>query len=129
MARKKKYLGPRFVALYLWEMDLPAYRLLSVYGRSLLLEFRRLYDTHNNGEICMSVRQAAQLLNCNKDTAAKYLEELEEKGWIRVTEKGCFNQKTEKTASTWRITNQPVGAGVDTPSTKEYANWKPNDEI
>jgi hypothetical protein len=129
MARKKKFTGPRFFALYHWEMDLPAYRLLSNYGRSLLLEFRRLYNTHNNGKITTSVRQAARLLNCNKDTAAKTLRELEEKGWIIQTSKGCFNQKTDKTASTWRITNQPVGLGVDTPETKEYDKWKPNDEI
>jgi len=89
------------------------------------MEFRRLYNGHNNGEIIMSVRQGARLLNCNKDTAWKILKELEDKGWIRQTSKGCFNQKTDKTASTWRITNQPIGMGVDTPETKEYARWKP----
>ena len=92
-----------------------------------MMEFRRAYNGYNNGEIVMSVRQAARLLNCNKDTAAKYLEELEKKGWVRLTEKGCFNQKTDKTASTWRITNQPVGLGVDTPATKEYARWEPEE--
>jgi hypothetical protein len=126
MSRKqKKYKGPLWVQLYHWEMDLPAYRYLSVYGRALLLEFRRFYNGGNNGEIVMSVRQAAELLNCNKDTASKYLEELEEKGWIRLTEKGCFTQKTDKTASTWRITNQPISLGVDIPDTKEYTKWRP----
>ena len=77
----------------------------------------------------MSVRQAARLLNCHKDTAAKYLAEVEAKGWIRQTSRGRFSQKTDKTASTWRITNQPIGLGVDTPETKEYAKWKPGAEI
>lgn len=127
--RKRKSSGPLFVALYHWEMDLPAYQYLSTYGRALLLEFRRLYNTYNNGKIVMSVRQAAGLLNCNKDTAAKVLRELEDKGWIRQSSKGCFSQKTNKTASTWRITNQPVGLGVDVSETKEYARWKSGDEI
>ena len=125
MRRKKKFNGPLWVQLYHWEMDLPAYRHLSVYGRSLLLEFRRLYNGGNNGKIVMSVRQAAALLNCNKDTAAKYLTELEDKGWTRQNEKGYFTQKSDKTASKWRITNQPIGLGVDTPETKEYAKWQP----
>ena len=128
MSGKKKYTGPLFVTLYYWEMDCLAYRHLSVYGRALLLEFRRLYNTHNNGKISMAVRQAAKLLNCCKDTAVKALEELEDKGWIRLTSKGSFSQKTEKTASEWRITNHPIGLGVDTPATKEYAIWRP-DEI
>ena len=128
MKKRKKYTGPRFTTLYDWEMKLPAYRLMSVYGRALLMEFRMAYTGYNNGEIVMSVRQAARLLNCNKDTAAKYLAELEDKGWIRQTEKGCFTQKTDKTASTWRITNQPIGSGVDTPETKEYAKWAPSEK-
>ncbi len=123
--RKRKFNGPRFVALYQWEMDCPAYRHLSVYGRALLMEFRKVYNGDNNGEIVMSVRQAAKLINCDKKTAAKTIKELEGKGWIRNVTEGSFSQKTNKTASTWRITNQPIGMGVDTPESKEYASWTP----
>ena len=123
--RKRKFKGPLFVALYQWEMDCQAYRHLSVYGRALLMEFRKVYNGHNNGKIVMSVRQAAKLINCNKNTAAKTIKELEGKGWIRQSTKGSFSQKTDKTASTWRITNQPISMGVDTPETKEYASWTP----
>ncbi len=123
--RKRKFKGPLFVALYQWEMDCQAYRHLSVYGRALLMEFRKVYNGHNNGKIVMSVRQAAKLINCNKNTAAKTIKELEGKGWIRQSTKGSFSQKTDKTASTWRITNKPIGMGVDTPETKEYASWTP----
>ena len=123
--RKRKFKGPLFVALYQWEMDCQAYRHLSVYGRALLMEFRKVYNGHNNGKIVMSVRQAAKLINCNKNTAAKTIKELEGKGWIRNVTEGSFSQKTNKTASTWRITNKPIGMGVDTPETKEYALWTP----
>ena len=80
--RKQKFNGPRFAALYDWEMNCPAYRYLSVYGRALLMEFRMIYNSRNNGEIVMSVRQAAKLINCHKNTAAKTIKELEEKGVI-----------------------------------------------
>ena len=125
MTKRKKSSGPRFVALYEWEMKLPAYRLMSVYGRALLMEFRMAYTGYNNGDIVMSIRQAAKLLQCNKDTALKYLVELQDKGWVCQMTKGHFSQKTDKTASTWRITNQPIGHGVEIPATKEYAKWAP----
>ena len=37
--RRKKTPALPFLALYHWEMDLPAYRHLTCYGRSLLVEF------------------------------------------------------------------------------------------
>ncbi len=126
MATKRSN-APRFVQLYHWEMDCPAYRALSCYGRALLLELRKRYDSTNNGKITMAVREAAALLGCHRNTAAKLFQELANKGWIRATQKGSFGCKI-KLATTWRITNQPIGLGLDTPATKEYARWKPEDE-
>lgn len=128
---KTKSRAPRFAAIYFWEMDLDAYRHLSVYGRALLLEFRRKFNGSNNGDIAMSVRDAARLLRCNKNTAFKALRELEDKGWIRAAATGSFHWKAEaggrkfRAATTWRITNQPIGLGTDTKETKEYVKWKP----
>ncbi len=128
---RTKSSGPRFAAIYLREMDTPAYRRMSAWGRSLLLEYRRKYNGSNNGEIAMSVRQAARLLNCCLDTAAKAQGELEEKGWVREAQKGSFHWKEDasgrkhRPATTWRITNQPVGLGTDTKATKEYMKWRP----
>ncbi len=125
MARKKKVKDPkdRMVLLFVWEMDAPAYREMSPSGRALLIEFRRLYNGSNNGEIGMSVREAAGKLGCSNDTASKALRELVEKGWIVANVKGAFTTKTMM-ATTWRITNQPVGLGVDVPATKNYMNWR-----
>ena len=129
MSKKRKFVDEsmRFAALFAWEMDTQAYRLMSVYGRSLLLEMRRLYNGSNNAKIGMSVRQAGELLGCTKDTAAKALKELEAKGWMRPVTRGDFNWKARK-ATTWRLTNQPVGLGIDTPATKEYTRWRPDEK-
>ena len=101
--------GLTFAAMYEWEMALPAWRMMSAHGRCLVLELRRKYNTRNNGEIVMSVREAAELLHCNKDTAHRALREVQAKGWAIPTQMGHFDQKTNKTATTWRITNQPIG--------------------
>ena len=122
---------PKWVQILFWEMELPAYRLMSAFGRALLVEFRRKFNGSNNGEIAMAVREAARLLSCHKDTAAKALRELEDKGWIRPRKKGSFHMKSEaggrkfRAATTWRITNKPVSLGVDIPDTKEYIKWRP----
>ena len=128
---KPKSSGPRFAAIYFWEMDIPAYRCLSSYGRALLLEFRRKYHGSNNGELAMSALDAARLLGCCKDTAFKTLKELVDKGWTRPNQIGSFHWETDasgrkfRPATTFRITNQPIGLGVDTPATKEYMKWRP----
>ncbi len=128
---RTKSSGPKFAAIYLWEMDTPAYRHLSVYGRALLIEFRRKYNPSNNGDIAMSALDAARLLGCHKDTAFKALKELVDKGWTRPTQTGSFHWKTDadgrkyRNATTFRITNQPIGLGMGTPATKEYMKWKP----
>ncbi len=122
---------PKWVQIHFWELDLPAYLHLSTGARALLIEFRRKFNGSNNGDIAMSVREAARLLGCHKDTAVKALREVEEKGWIRPMEKGSFHMKSEaggrkfRAATTWRLTNHPISLGVDTPATKEYIKWRP----
>ena len=122
---------PKWVQIHFWEMDTLAYLHLPVCARALLVEFRRKFNGSNNGDIPMAVRDAARLLGCHKDTAVKALRELEEKGWIRPMTKGSFHMKSEagsrkfRAATTWRITNQPIGLGTDIPDTKEYVKWRP----
>ena len=59
------------------------------------------------------------------------LRELQDKGWTRPTQTGSFHWKAEaggrkyRAATTWRITNQPIGLGTATKETKEYMKWKP----
>ncbi len=111
----------RFVKLEHFEMNCPAYRLMSLAGRASLMEFRRRYDGGNNGEISLSVRELAGLLNCSINTAHKAIKELERLGWVKAAVKGTFTCKT-RYATTWILTNQPLGNELPT---KEYARWRP----
>ncbi len=77
--------GPaKHVRFYRWLVDSVAYRAMSPEARALLIEFYHLYNAQNNGEIELSNRHAAKLLNVTKDTAAKYLTGLQRKGFIRM---------------------------------------------
>ena len=91
---------PKHIRHYEWMLASSAYRSLSCYARCLLVELYRRYNGGNNGEISMSVREAAELLGCNKDTALKAFRELEERGFIKSNVKGAFTLK-ERHATTW----------------------------
>ena len=101
-------------------MDTEAWRALNPACRALYLELVRRYNGHNNGEISLSVREAARLLHIAKDTATKALKELEDKGFIKRNVCGSFNWKL-KHATTWILTEHDLG---DEPATKEFASWR-----
>jgi DNA-binding transcriptional MocR family regulator len=79
------------------------------------------YNGYNNGEISMSVREAARLLHIAKDTATKAFRELEHKGFIECNQCGSFNWKAGK-ATTWILTEH---AFDDELPSKEFASWRP----
>lgn len=99
----------RFVKLDAWIMQSPAYRLLSPGARALLLEFMRLYNGQNNGTLFMSQRDAATAVGVkNHQTAARYIQELVKRGFLRVTMPGSFNNKTH-TATSYALAMYDVG--------------------
>jgi hypothetical protein len=117
--RTKK--GNRFVKIDHWVMATVAWLLLSIAARALYVELLRRYNGHNNGEISLSVREAARLLHIAKDTASKAFKELEAKGFVKRHVCGSFNWK-RKHATTWILTEYDF---QEEPATKEFARWRP----
>tara|TARA_B110000046_G_C12818020_1_gene324148 strand:- start:59 stop:643 length:585 start_codon:yes stop_codon:yes gene_type:complete len=74
-------------------MRTEAYTHLSVYGRAALLEFLYRFNGANNGEIQISVRQLGKALNCGKNKAVDVFLELQDKGWIKYSNKNCKSAK------------------------------------
>jgi hypothetical protein len=114
----------KHVRHYEYMLTSQAYRSLSCYARCLLTELGRRYNGDNNGDIPLSIREAAELLNCHKDTAAKAFRDLEDRGFIRVRVRGAFNVK-QRIATTWILTEYRYD---DQPPTKQFMKWKPAPE-
>jgi hypothetical protein len=112
---------PRFLKLEHWMLRTAAWRSLGPAPRALYVEIAQRFNGANNGEISMSVREAADLIHVAKDTAAKAFHELEAKGFIARALCGSFNWKLRH-ATTWILTEHPVG---DRPVTKDFARWEP----
>lgn len=113
--------GERYVRLEHWLLKMPAWRALTPQARAVYVELEQRFNGSNNGEISLSVREAAAAVNIAKDTASKVFYELEEKGFICRNVCGSFNWKLRH-ATTWVLTNHRVG---DQPATKEFARWSP----
>lgn len=109
----------KFTMLYKWFLDTPAWRSLPPASRAVYLEIAQRFYGSNNGEISLSVREAARLVHIAKDTATKAFHELEEKGFIRRNVCGSFNWKL-KHATTWILTEHAFN---DQPATKDFARW------
>lgn len=110
--------------LPLWVFRSLAYRSLRPVARTLLWELIYRHNGYNNGRIGLSIREAAQACNVNKDTLAKYYRELQDYGFLKATKRGGFNMKdpAASRATEWRLTWIDAD-GVK--ATKEFKNWEP----
>jgi hypothetical protein len=112
---------PRFLKVEHWIFKTEAWRSLSAQARAVYIEIAQRFNGSNNGEISLSVREAARLVNIAKDTASRAFHELENKGFIRRNTCGSFNWKL-KQATTWILTEHSF---MDKAATKEFARWSP----
>lgn len=111
--------APKHVRLHHWMLKSTAYCSLGLAARCLLVEIYDLYDGTNNGELFLSIRDAAKRLGVGKNTAHSAFGELENRGFIRARERGLF---TTKKATLWILTE--FGHANQIP-TKDFMRWEP----
>lgn len=97
----------RHIAWYYWMLDAPAFRALRGNAVKLMAMLQTRYNGANNGQISMSVREAADQVGCSINHAAALFKELQDAGFIEATVKGAFSWKTRH-ATTWRLTWLPT---------------------
>jgi hypothetical protein len=93
MKSPKKNLRGRFVMLYQDMMESAAWASLDANARTLYVHIVARYNGKNNGRIPFSTREAALTLNVSKDTAARALKELIDRGLIEIVKRSAFNLK------------------------------------
>ncbi|MBL4601249.1 MAG: hypothetical protein JKY84_00745 [Emcibacteraceae bacterium] len=112
--------GLRYVGLPHYLMQSPAYRALSTNARALYCEFLFRYNGGNNGDIIMSVRMAANWIDCASNTAVKAIGELQVNGFIKLKSKGSFTFK-HRHASEWISTLHEYNGSSPT---KDFMAWR-----
>ena len=96
-----------------------AWRSLSGNAVKVYVELRSRYNGGNNGDLSLSLDEGARLLGIGKATVQRSFAELDEKGFIRMTQRGGFPQRL---ATTWALTDEPTPGA---PATHDYRNWSP----
>jgi hypothetical protein len=122
--RRRTNPNNKFVMLERWFLATPAWQALPHAARSLYVELELEYkgpESCNNGKIKLSVRQAAERLSCSINFASKMFAELEDKGFIKVNQRGSFSWKV-KHSTTWILTKHPCGSR---PPTADFMKWQP----
>ena len=111
----KRYVGYDYELL-----ETEAFRCLGGGALKLLTVLRKRFNGINNGEISMSVREGSQLINYSKESISKFFKELQDKGFIKVNQRGSFKYK-KRHASTWYLTMEEDQQG-NKPRT--FKHWK-----
>jgi len=108
----------RFVAFDYPLLETDAFKYLNGGAFKLLALVKKRYNGLNNGHISFSVREGRDLLGCSVNTISRYFDELVDKGFLRVKEKGSFSYK-KRHASTWIITSDEYNH----QKSRDFKHW------
>ena len=96
-----------------------AFRSLGGAACKVYWELRSRFNGRNNGELHLSLEEAAALLRMGKATVARALRELVDKGFIKLTRLGQWHGRS---ASEYAVTDK--GRGGEEP-THDWRQWRP----
>jgi hypothetical protein len=124
--RDKGRIGGQFVPLLHTTLDTPAWRACSHGARSLYVSLKRKYspNTHNNGRIFLSERDAQKELRSNRDQIRRWFQELQHYGFIVMVKQGSLGVHGKGKAPHWRLPELGMRQGTDLEfPTRDFERW------
>jgi len=115
-----------FVPLLIDTLDTAAWRSLSHGARSLYVSLKRRYspNTHNNGRIFLSERQAQKELLSDRRYIRQWFRELQHYGFIVLVKQGSLGVDGKGKAPHWRLTELGTRQGRDLElPTRDFVRW------
>jgi DNA-binding transcriptional regulator YhcF (GntR family) len=123
--RRRNRHGPKFVRLFHWMLDTPAWRSLSGWAMAAYLDLAANYNGTNNGELYLPIRKFTEGRDCSPATAARAINELVDKGFVEITRNSGFNIKSHKRqARTFRLTVFFCDL-TKSAASNTFTKWKP----
>ncbi|SLN76312.1 hypothetical protein ROG8370_03864 [Roseovarius gaetbuli] len=118
---KKRGTG-RHVQLPEWLQSSEAWSTLKPGPRALYIELKRRFNGSNNGHIILSHRDAENALNVHRNTVGGWFKELEERGFIRLTQAPHLGPSGIGKASVWSLDELPTDDMQ--PALKRFMSWR-----
>jgi len=123
--RRRNKHGPKFIRLFHWMTDTPAWHSLSGWAIAAYIDLARHYNGINNGELCLSAREFAIGRQCSRQTATRAITELVEKGFVEITRDSGFNVKDRRRqARQYRLTVFFCDL-TKQPASNAFTKWRP----
>jgi Helix-turn-helix domain len=126
MAKATKFKDRPHARIYSHWRRWPAWALLSLAARALLVEILLEYRPGNNGRLSWPCRRAASAIGVSKDTASRALKELELKGWLTVERVALFGRR--RTPAEYALTMY-VNDLTGEPASKAFEHWTPDSPV
>ena len=120
MSRRPKGRLPPFVALFRHTVKSPAWKALSVGARATFIALKTNYNSNAQNAVFLSARDAAKEFDVNKDTAGKWLRELEHYGFIAMVQGAHLGTAGTGKAALYRLTDC---AYAGKPPTYDFQSW------
>jgi hypothetical protein len=119
--KKHKRGAGRHVQLPEWLQSSKAWATLKPGPRALYVELKRRYNGVNNGRIHLSHRDAAKALNAHRNTVGSWFEELQKRGFIRMTQGPHLGPSGIGKASMWALDEETTPDKK--PALKRFMSW------
>jgi len=100
----------------------PAYRDLKPVARCLLEEFQRIYRPNRNGQLSISVANAAKLTHASKEPVSRAFYELADHGFLKPMKDAYW---TERAAREWALTFESLNGREPTDDWKRWSSTNP----
>lgn len=110
----------RYINIYHALLNTPAWEQMTPLGKAAFIECMRFFNGSNNGRIAISSRSLADKLGVGKSTAARAIEELLSRGFLRLSKASDFSKK--RLASEYRFTHLVCNKTGSLPS-KEFMTY------
>lgn len=120
--RGKKGDNPQYITLFYGFLKSEAWRSLSGAAVKVWLELHTRYNGGNNGNVRLSLNEAAKTLSLSKGTAQRAFVELEEKGFIALHTPGNWYHRR---AHEYRLTTKTMQTTKGKQAaTEDWKNWR-----
>ncbi len=114
----------RHVQLPEWLQASEAWATLKPGPRALYVEIKRRFNGSNNGHILLSHRDAATALSVHRNTVGPYFDELQDRGFIRMTQSHYLGPSGIGQTSHWALEELPTDNLKSAP--KSFMSWREN---